>query len=130
MTRNLPVPAGPRAPVSWHWAWYIGPPAAITWLYRTLLPPDVRSWWSLRSPPTSHLALALILAGYGWGAFWRFVIPSLESGWWKGGPLTFPAWVSPHMLDRGGKKGWYVNGRIRGPQLGWKEDYGRGDRVL
>jgi len=126
MTRNLPVPDGPRAPLSLRWLWWVGPPALITWLYRTLLPPRLRRLWGMKSHhSTSHLALGLILAGFGWRAFWRFAVPGTakdwvpwgpegDSGWWTGGPFwMLPAWVSPHM----------------GPQLGWEEDYGRGGRV-
>jgi hypothetical protein len=94
MTRNIPVPAGPRAPLSLRWLWWTGPPALITWLYRSLIPARIRGVWGIipvcygmslgwksdygRSGvrvSNSHLALAAILAGGGWAAFLAFGIP-------------------------------------------------------
>lgn len=77
--RNLPVPAGPRAPLSFRWVWWIGLPALLTWLYRCI-PAGIRSWWNPKRTANSHLALAAILAGGGWAAFERFAVPQVKDG--------------------------------------------------
>lgn len=77
--RNLPVPAGPVAPLSHRWLWYIGPPAVITLLYR-LIPARIRGWWNPAGTANSHLALAAIMSGGGWAAFERFAFPRMKDG--------------------------------------------------
>lgn len=71
---NLPLPAAYRAPVNFRWFWWVGPPAAITWLYRRI-PTRVRSHWCKPGNSTSHFILASILAGWGWRAFLIGIIP-------------------------------------------------------
>jgi len=73
MNTNLPVPAGPRAPISHKWVWWIGPPLLLTLLYRQI-PPRIRRLWSGGSS-SSHFALAAILAGGGWAALVKYAIP-------------------------------------------------------
>jgi hypothetical protein len=80
---NLPVPAAPRAPFSLRWLWWNLPPAVITWLYRTVLPPVVRGCWNPARTPNSHLALAAILGEgplNGWAAFERLAFPRVKDG--------------------------------------------------
>lgn len=79
MTKNLPVPPGPRAPFSLRWLWWIGPPAGITWLYRAIAP-SIRSWWNPARTPNSHLAMAAIVSGGGWAAFERYAFPRMKDG--------------------------------------------------
>lgn len=84
---NLPLPAAYRAPVNFRWFWWVGPPAAITWLYRCI-PPRIRSWWCKPGNSTSHFILASILAGWGWRAFLVGIIPvrieGEKFGWGRG----------------------------------------------
>jgi hypothetical protein len=80
MTANIPVPSGPRAPINLRWLWWVGPPALITFLYRTLLPPKLRRLWCPPGNSTSHEALANILAGHGWFAFFLFALPRKSTG--------------------------------------------------
>lgn len=76
---NLPVPAGPRAPVNLAWFVHTGPPAAIIWAYRTLFPPRFRQDWN-NGVSTSHEGLAAVLApGGGWKAFARYTTPRLAT---------------------------------------------------
>src|SRR5262245_14497412 len=77
--RNLPVPAAPRAPLSFTWLWWIGPPAVITLAYRTI----ARRLWNRSGGSTSHVGLAAILAGGGWRAFAWYAMPrhGTETNW-------------------------------------------------
>lgn len=77
MSKNLPVPDGPRAPMNMKWLWWIGPPAAIVRAYR-LIPTRIRAGWNPRS--TSHLAMAEILNGGGWTAF-KFYTTRVDDDW-------------------------------------------------
>jgi len=75
---NLPIPAGPRAPITVGWFFHTAPPAAIIGLYRTLFSPARRAKWNkgngFRS--TSHEALAAVLAPQGgWKAFRYYATP-------------------------------------------------------
>lgn len=79
MTGNIPVPAGPVAPFTAWWMWWIAPPALLTWMYR-LVPARVRGWWNPAGTSNSHLAMAAIVAGGGWAAFWRFAVPQVKDG--------------------------------------------------
>jgi hypothetical protein len=72
--KNLPVPAHTRAPAGHRWLWWIGPPAVITAAYR-LIPARTRRRWNPAGNATSHTALAAILAGGGWRAFWTHALP-------------------------------------------------------
>lgn len=85
MRANIPVPPHERAPAGHRWLWYIGPPAMITMAWR-LIPARLRS---TGRGSNSHAALAAILAGGGWAAFFRYAIPriTLSDGipWWLDG---------------------------------------------
>jgi hypothetical protein len=97
MRRNIPVPAGPRAAASHRWLWWIGPPALITLAYR-LIPPSLRRLWNPRGGATSHLALAAILAGGGWSAFWLLGRPfSMVSQPHRRTPWTLNFIAEPNM---------------------------------
>lgn len=75
---NLPIPAGPRAPITPAWFFTTAPPAAIVWLYRTLIAPEKRRGWN-NGVSTSHEAMAAILApGGGWRAFRQYATPQLK----------------------------------------------------
>jgi hypothetical protein len=76
---NIPVPSGPRAKRNLRWVWWIAVPAAITIVYRKV-PPETRSKWNPRRTANSHLALAAILAGGGWRAFFHFAHFSVKDG--------------------------------------------------
>lgn len=87
--KNLPVPAGPSAPVNARWLWWIGPPAVITAAYR-IIPPRLRSRWNL-GVSTSHLAMRQILSGGGWAAFMFSAFPrrSADGALMHPNPLEF-----------------------------------------
>ena len=77
--RNLPVPAGPRTPVTPAWLVSTAPYAAVIWAYRTLIPARRRANWN-HGVSTSHQAMAAVLApGGGRRAFTHYTTPQLAT---------------------------------------------------
>jgi hypothetical protein len=76
---NLPVPEGPRAPVTLAWFLTTAPPAAIIWTYRHGFSPEKRAGWN-NGISTSHEGMAAVLApGGGWKAFRKYTTPRLRT---------------------------------------------------
>jgi len=79
-SENLPIPAGPRAPITPIWYFRIAPFAAVIAAYR-LIPAWRRSNWNAgnRHTSTSHVAMAEVLKpidqGGGWAAFRHYTTP-------------------------------------------------------
>jgi hypothetical protein len=74
---NIPVPAGPRAPVTPGWFFRTAPFAAVIAAYR-LVPASRRAGWNRNNGglSTSHEAMAAVLApGGGWKAFRHYATP-------------------------------------------------------
>ena len=85
MRKNLPVPPGPRPPLTATRSILRAVLLGVVYSYR-LVPAGLRG--SLNAgQPTSHLAVAYIRAGYGLHAFLAFALPS---GFVKKGPFWDP----------------------------------------
>lgn len=77
--KNLPVPATPRAPINPAWFVMHGPPAAIVWAYRSLIPAYRRRNWN-HDVSTSHKGMADVLApGNGWKALAHYATPQIAT---------------------------------------------------
>jgi hypothetical protein len=78
---NLPIPAGPRAPITPSWFFKHGTPASLIWLYR-LIPSEKRKDWN-NGVSTSHEGMAAVLKpaseGGGWKAFRHYTKPRLKT---------------------------------------------------